>query len=257
MDDWVNIVAAGCELSASSVQKLDEAGFVVVPGPMAPSNVSRLAAAYDAAVSAADPADVARGRTTTRVSDFVNRGPEFDDLYVYPPILEACCRLIGAPFHLSTMLARSVSPGARAQGLHADYRRTTDAWPMVGFIFMVDEFRRDNGATRFVPGSHRRHDAPGEMTPDAAADHDDDDGQVSACGPAGSVVIYNGSVWHGHGANQTNEPRRSIQGAYVRRDDKPAINHAARMRPETLARIGALARYVLNIESPRSVPACA
>jgi hypothetical protein len=29
------------------------------------------------------------------------------------------------------------------------------------------------------------------------------------------------------------------------------------MRPETLARIGALARYVLNIESPRSVPACA
>jgi hypothetical protein len=31
---------------------------------------------------------------------------------------------------------------------------------------------------------------------DATADYT---GQVSACGPAGSVVIYNGSVWHGHG----------------------------------------------------------
>ncbi len=27
---------------------------------------------------------------------------------------------------------------------------------MVGFIFMVDEFRPDNGATRFVPRSHER-----------------------------------------------------------------------------------------------------
>ena len=85
---------------------------------------------------------------------------------------------------------------------------------MVGFIFMVDEFRRDNGATRFVPGSHRWGHAPSDLMPDATAD---DEGQVSARGPAGSVVIYNGSVWHGHGANQTKEPRRSIQGAYIRR----------------------------------------
>ena len=28
---------------------------------------------------------------------------------------------------------------------------------MVGFIFMVDEFRRDNGATRFVPGALARY----------------------------------------------------------------------------------------------------
>jgi ectoine hydroxylase-related dioxygenase (phytanoyl-CoA dioxygenase family) len=239
-------MAAGCELPANTVTELDDVGFVVVSGPLAPAQLSRLAAAYDAAVSAADPADVGSGRTTTRVWDFVNRGPDFDDLYVYQPILEACCRVIGAPFHLSTMHARAVNPGAPAQDIHADYRRTTDAWPMVGFIFMVDEFRRDNGATRFVPGSHRWRHTPSDVMQDATADYE---GQVSACGPAGSVVIYNGSVWHGHGVNQTKEPRRSIQGAYIRRDDKQAIDHAARMRPDTLGRIGSLARYVLNIES--------
>jgi len=185
------------------------------------------------------------------VWDFVNRAPDFDGLYVYTPILQACCRVIGAPFHLSTMHARAVNPGAPSQDLHADYRRTTDGWPMVGSIFMVDEFRLDNGATRFVPGSHRWPHAPSDVMQDATADHE---GQVSACGPAGSVVIYNGSVWHGHGVNQTKEPRRSIQGAYIRRDDKQGTNQAARMRPETLARIGALAKYVLNIESQLPAP---
>ena len=143
------------------------------------------------------------------------------------------------------MHARAVNPGAPAQDLHADYVRTTDAWPMVGFIFMVDEFRRDNGATRFVPGSHRWRHGPRDVVRDASGD---DDGEVAACGPAGSVVIYNGSVWHGHGSNQTPEPRWSIQGAYIRRDDKQGTDQAARIRPETLARIGALARYILNVE---------
>lgn len=251
MDHWFSVIASGRELAANTVKELDDVGFVVIPGPVAPPQLSRLAAVYDAAVSGADPADVGGGRTTTRVWDFVNRAPDFDGLYVYQPILDACCRIIGAPFHLSTMHAREVNPGAPAQDLHADYRRTTDGWPMVGFIFMVDEFRRDNGATRFVPGSHRWPHAPSDVMQDATAHYE---GQVSACGPAGSVVIYNGSVWHGHGDNQTNEPRRSIQGAYIRRDDKQGTNQAARMRPETLARIGALAQYVLNVESQHPVP---
>jgi hypothetical protein len=128
MDPWFNVIAAGSELSADSVNELDEVGFVVIPGPVASPQLSRLRAVYDAAVSAADPADFNSGRTTTRVSDFVNRAPDFDGLYVYQPILEACCHVIGAPFHLSTMHARAVNPGGRAQDLHADYRRTKDAY---------------------------------------------------------------------------------------------------------------------------------
>jgi hypothetical protein len=46
----------------------------------------------------------------------------------------------------------------------------------------------------------------------------------------------------------------SIQGAYIRRDDRQAINHAARMRPDTLRRIGTLARYVLNIDFQLPTP---
>jgi ectoine hydroxylase-related dioxygenase (phytanoyl-CoA dioxygenase family) len=115
---------------------------------------------------------------------------------------------------------------------------------MVGFILMVDEFRTDNAATRFVPGSHKWPTLPADFPQDPSADYE---GQVLACGPAGSVIVYNGSIWHGHTASRTGEPRRSIQGTYLRRDATPAINQAARMRPETLGRIGPLAKYVLAV----------
>ena len=244
MDDCFSIMAAGRELSSGAVRELCEAGFVVIHGPVPPERLARLAEAYDAAVAGAAAADVSVGSSTTRVHDFVNRGTEFDALYVYQPVLEACCRVIGRPFKLSTLLARTVRPHSPAQALHADFERDADGWPMVGFILMVDEFRRDNGATRFVPGSHRRSIIPGDLTSARAAD---DEPQVQACGPAGSVIIYNGSIRHGHSANQSGEPRRSIQGAYIRREARAGVNLPARMRPETLARIGTLAKYLLAV----------
>jgi ectoine hydroxylase-related dioxygenase (phytanoyl-CoA dioxygenase family) len=114
---------------------------------------------------------------------------------------------------------------------------------MAGFIFMVDEFREDNGATRFLLGSHLWSTVPPDLVPgDLKADYP---GQALACGPAGSMIVFNGSVWHGHTANRSREPRRSIQGAYIRRDAESGENLAARMLPETISRIGSLAKYLL------------
>jgi ectoine hydroxylase-related dioxygenase (phytanoyl-CoA dioxygenase family) len=115
---------------------------------------------------------------------------------------------------------------------------------MVGFIFMVDPFRPENGATRFVPGSHRRPVVPGGAGPDLKAGDED---EVPAYGPAGSVIAYNGSVWHGHGANRSAGPRRSIQGAYLRRDAEPVVDPAGRMSPETYSRLGRVAKYLLGL----------
>src|SRR5262245_22005452 len=134
MDDWFSTIASPSELPADVAQELHDIGFVVIAGPVAPAKLSQLAAAYDAAVSGADPADIGVGRTTTRVHDFVNRGPEFDELYLHKPILGACCSVIGRPFKLSTMLARTLNPNSPSLGLHVDYRCEPDGWPMLGFI---------------------------------------------------------------------------------------------------------------------------
>ena len=244
MDDWFSLISKGSALSTGALQDLREVGFVVIPGPLRSDRLARLGAAYDAAVAGASADDLAIGSSTTRINDFVNRGPEFDWVYVYEPVLEACCRIIGQPFKLSTMHARTVRPCTRAQNLHVDITREASDWPLLGFILMVDEFRADNAATRFVPGSHEWATMPPDFPQDTSADYE---GQALAYGPAGSVIIYNGSVWHGHTANSSGEPRRSIQGAYIRRDAEPAVNHAAHIRPATLGRIGHLAKYVLAV----------
>jgi len=62
-----------------------------------------------------------------------------------------------------------------------------------------------------------------------------------------SMIIYNGSLWHEHGPNETDMPRRSIQGAFIRRTETPALDWRSRMDPETLTRISQLAKYLLGV----------
>jgi hypothetical protein len=77
-------------LSDDDDSELRERGFVVLRGSVSSERMERLAIAYNDAVASARGDDVHIGQASTRVADFVNRGPEFDDLYIFPPLLEAC-----------------------------------------------------------------------------------------------------------------------------------------------------------------------
>jgi hypothetical protein len=113
MSDWFSTLVAGRELPIDAASQLHERGFVVLPGPVPSDRVEQLADAYSAAVASAVVADIRIGSTSTRVSDFVNRGPEFDPLYIFPPLLEACCLVIGRPFKLEFL------PRADGAAVHA------------------------------------------------------------------------------------------------------------------------------------------
>jgi hypothetical protein len=251
MLDWFNTLASGSEFPTDAASELQERGFVVIPGPEPPGGLDRLANAYDAAVHAAAANDIRIGSTSTKVTDFVNRGSEFDRLYVFAPLLGACCRVIGRPFKLSSLQARTLRPHTPAQELHVDVPRESADWPLAGFIFMVDEFRSDNGATRFVPGSHRWSSAPGEAVSDLRAY---DPGQVLACGKAGSLLVFNGSTWHGHSANVSGSPRRSLQGAFIPQGGRAGTDFAGRMRPETQSRLSTLALQLVTARPAPSGP---
>jgi Phytanoyl-CoA dioxygenase (PhyH) len=190
MDDWYSVIAAESDLPMEGAQQLSDIGFLILQGFASEGDFARMSAAYDRAVLTADSGDVSI-RSSTRVNDFVNRGPEFDGIYIYGPLLAACCQVIGRPFKLSTMHARTLEPGAPAQPLHVDVKREADGWPLVGFIVMVDEFTTENGATRFVPGSHLHRNDPDEVLEDAT---DSNAGLECACGSAGSIIVFNGSV---------------------------------------------------------------
>jgi hypothetical protein len=244
MIDWFDRIAASQALAAQNATILQEQGFVVIPGPVASAEMDELSRAYDATEASATADDIKIGSTTTRVRDFVNRGPEVDALYVFPPLLDACCRVIAQPFKLSSLHSRTLRPAMPNQNLHVDVRRESADWPLLGFIFMVDEFRADNGATRFIPGSHLWPAVPEDSMSDLQADVPV---QVLACGSAGSLLIFHGSTWHGHAANVSSKPRRSLQGAFIPRNGSAATNWSARMHPETRARLAPVANYVLDL----------
>ena len=79
-------------------------------------------------------------------------------------------------------LCRTVRPQTPAQRLHLDFASDAQGWPMVGFILMIDDFSLENGATLFLPGSQ------GLPAPPANCE------LVPACGPAGSMIVFNGSI---------------------------------------------------------------
>lgn len=244
-DALYEAIAAESRMPGDSAARLHDAGFVVIPGPATPGGIEHLSQAYDRAVATADAADV-RISSSTRMTDIVSRGPEFDAIYMFPPLLAACCAIIGRPFKLSGTRTRTLEPGAPVEALHVDVKPRADGWPIVGFIMMVDAFDAENGATRFVPGSHstlqdpRYFIGPSDLTRPF-------EGEALACGSAGSLIIFNGSAWHGHTANRSQRRRRSIQGHFIPRDARASVDHAARVRPEVLGRIGSLAKYVLAV----------
>jgi len=73
---------------------------------------------------------------------------------------------------------------------------------MVTSMWALTDFTAANGGTRFVPGSHRFPCTP--ESPDAPLD-------VDVCAlemPAGSVMVFHGSLWHAGGANTTTDDHR-------------------------------------------------
>lgn len=211
---------------------LHEQGFTTIGGPFASDELRDVALHYDAIFTTTAASQIKHGSRSTRFPVSVAIKP-FDRIYLYPPLLEIASERIGGPFRLSSFFARTLRPQVSAPPLHQDVQRGADGDPLVGFIFMVDAFTPENGATRFVAGSHH-HDVP----PTNGV-------EVHGCGPAGSMLIFDGLIWHEHGANSTAAPRRCIQGYFIRRDHTAASHWPDNLNDDQLEQLPADARAIL------------
>ena len=168
---------------------------------------------------------------------------------VYPVLLEkdllhALCILI-RPHAFKPKAGNCAEAGTPAQELHSDLARDSEDAPLLGFILMIDSFRQENGATRFVPTSHNWTDLPCDRFSDARAKCS---GEVLGCGGRGTMIIFNGAIWHGHTANVTSDSRRSIQGYFVRRSARSGFDFRNRLRAAARSRMSPLARYLLELD---------
>jgi ectoine hydroxylase-related dioxygenase (phytanoyl-CoA dioxygenase family) len=143
------------------------------------------------------------GFDTRRIYALFAKVRGVDALATHPLLLGVLDRVLGE-YQLSGPVGIDIGPGETAQGLHRDDVVYPLPWPhqqvVLNTMWALDDFTTTNGATLIVPGSHRT----------APTERPDDDEAVPALMPAGSVLFYVGTVWHGGGANRSDERRLGV-----------------------------------------------
>ena len=242
---------------------LDEEGYLPLHDVLTSEEAGRLAERVDAILA---DEGAAAGRElhespmikhptekgAARLSDLVNKSPAFDVCFTRPRVLAAIAHVLGDAFKLSSLNSRASLPGHGLQALHADWPRATRPgdYYVCNSIWLLDDFTPENGATRLVPGTHRSGRTPGEALADPQAAHPE---EIQLVAPRGTVVIFNSHTWHGGTRNRTDAPRRAIHAYFCRRDQVQQIDQQRYVRPETLARLGPAARFILDVRDAEAV----
>ena len=181
-----------------------------------------------------------------RLADLVNKGSIFDIFYTHPKVLAVIETVLGNQFKLSSLNYRAAKPGQGLQNLHVDYG---NAVPDGGFkvcntVWLLDDFTKNNGDTRIVPGTHKSKQLPQDVIEDTSLPHPD---EILIQAPAGSVFIFNSHVWHGGTTNETEKYRRSIHSYFCTPDQPQQLDQSKYITKETKNRIGIEAQHILGV----------
>lgn len=165
------------------------------------------------------------GTQTRRVARIIGRSDTAVEVAMNPLFLGVARQILQTPTHvwvgsdriemapdiqLSITQAIQIGPGQGLQPLHRDDATSLWRHPQYGrearlqMMLAISDFTEENGATRVIPGSHLWDD---ERMPTQEE-------TVAAQMPAGSALLWMGSVYHGGGANTSAAPRTGLTMAY-------------------------------------------
>lgn len=240
-------------LTQQEKQQLDAEGYLVLRDFISPERLAALRQKVE--VIYAQQGDDAGSEyrqepQTRRLANLVNCGELFEQVAADPKILPYVQHVIGAEFKLSSLNFRSANPHSDwVQPLHCDVGAVADEkgfW-ICNVIWLLDDFTAENGATRFVPGSHHSRQLPQEVLADAAAPHPEEKLLLEK---AGTVVVMNTHIWHGATANRTAQHRRALHSFYCR-SDKPQQQYQKQLlSPAVQQRLSSALRKLLALDDP-------
>lgn len=184
------------------------------------------------------------GFRTNRVYALLAKAPSVATLVEHPWVVAMLDELLLPNYLLSANLAINLLPGESAQGLHTDDSFYPVPRPRaaigISTIWAIDDFTATNGATEIIPRSHRW----GAERP--ADDHPD---LTTVEMPAGSVILFAGTLWHRGGGNRSDRPRLAITPQYCEPWARQQEQHVLGLGPDAARfsdRVKALAGYSIH-----------
>ncbi|MDP2009194.1 MAG: phytanoyl-CoA dioxygenase family protein [Phenylobacterium sp.] len=240
---------------------LDRDGALILEGLISPQTALAMAEELRPYVEATQPGqDAFTGFKTTRTGALVARSAGCRTAILDPRIRAICDRVLlpnctRYQLHLGQLIR--IMPGQPAQPIHRDRwawgRYLKGVEPQLNTIWALTEFTAENGATQVVPGSidwpDDRRATPGEI--------------CQATMPAGSVLVYTGTVFHGGGANTSETDRWGLNITYalgwLRQEENQYLSCppeiARTLEPELQQLIGyAMGSYALGYYTPPLPP---
>lgn len=216
-------------LTSTHKASLEQHGYCVIEDVLEPSQTAdvrhRLAEAADenerrgvpTYIEGLDP-----NPANVRVFNLLDLDPVFVELISHPLALEIAQHVLDDDFIISNFTANIAKPGSGSMFVHSDLALVLpEPWHApwsLNVIWCLDDAHGDNGATRFLPGSHR-FERMADVPADIARK------MIPFEAKAGSVVAMEGRLWHTSGANKTqNQERALLFGYYCRSFIRPQWN---------------------------------
>jgi ectoine hydroxylase-related dioxygenase (phytanoyl-CoA dioxygenase family) len=207
------------------VARLAEHGYATIPDAIDRDQVAWVRSELEAILTRTPLGrDDFEGRRTRRVYALFAKTRSLDALALHPTVLAVLDAVLGH-YQLSAPAGISIGPGEVCQPLHPDDAIYPLPRPhpevVVNVMWPLQDFTESNGATRIVAGSHRWADERPSVDAET----------VTVEIPAGTALLYSGSVWHGGGANHTDHDRLGVVLHYAASWLRPVENHVLAVPP--------------------------
>lgn len=212
-----------------TLDDLHKVGYAIVEGVIPPAMVretaGRMVLVRDRIVAAMG-ADRLRKAGELGVLRLMMKYDPFFTRYLEVPKILAVIDATVSPtaiMHLQNgFILPSYLPGEAPEvfqnNFHMDFRRLLNGYlASVNVLIAVSDFTPESGSTVVVPESHQTTENPDRDELERRA--------VSLACPAGSMIVFDSTLWHAAGRNVSGRDRLSINHQFTRSWIKPQIDY--------------------------------
>ena len=185
------------------VAEIEAQGYTIIPDFIQPKEIAQIRHAFDTEVPITEMRAIGTDTgKTLRAHNLLAKTRAVDYLFLDPRIRALIEGVLGSRVQINVTTLFNILPGETKQFLHQD----DGLWPIkrphphfvCNALIALDDFDLENGATHIVPYSHSWHDRPVDQSIETL--------QVTM--RAGTMLMWEGGLWHGGGANTSKNRER-------------------------------------------------